>query len=134
MESARAAANPPSPQLVVDISVPPAIITSASPYSIILEASPILCVPVVHAVTIAKFGPLRPNFIDMFPETMLIIEEGTKNGEILLGPFSLKRSAVFSIVVRPPIPAPMATPILSAFSSVTSIPLSSKACIPAAIP
>ena len=63
-----------------------------------------------------------------------MIEEGTKKGDILLGPFSLKRSAVFSIVVNPPIPAPIATPILSAFDSVTSIPLSSKACIPAAIP
>jgi len=44
-----------------------------------------------------------------------MIEEGTKKGDILLGPFSLKRSAVFSIVVNPPIPAPIATPILSAF-------------------
>ena len=75
----------------------------------------------------AKLGPLRPYLIDILPETILMIEEGTKKGEILFGPFSLKRSAVFSIVDRPPIPAPMATPILSALDSVTSSPLSSNA-------
>ena len=74
----------------------------------------------MQAVTIAKLGPLSPYLIDRLPETILMIEEGTKNGEILLGPFSRKRSAVFSMVVRPPIPAPIATPILSALDSVTS--------------
>ena len=67
---------------------------------------------------------MSPYLIDRLPETMLIIEEGTKNGEILLGPFSRKRSAVFSMVVKPPIPAPIATPILAALESVTSIQLS----------
>ena len=82
----------------------------------------------------AKFGPLRPYLIDIFPETIFMMEEGTKKGEILFGPFSRKRSAVFSIVEMPPIPAPIATPILSALDSLTSSPLSSNACIPAAIP
>ena len=81
----------------------------------------------MQAVTIAKFGPFRPYLMDIFPETILIIAEGTKKGEIRFGPFSRKRSAVFSIVDIPPIPAPIATPILSAFASVTSRPLSSKA-------
>ncbi len=101
--------------------------TSASPYSISREASPILCVPVVQAVTIAKLGPFKPYLIDRLPEIILMIEEGTKKGEIRLAPFSLKRSAVRSIVPKPPIPAPIATPIRSAFSSVTSIPESSIA-------
>ncbi len=63
-----------------------------------------------------------------------MIEEGTKKGEMRLAPFSLNRSAVLSIVPKPPMPAPMATPMRSAFSSVTSMPQSSKAWIPAAMP
>ena len=86
-----------------------------------------LCVPVVQAVTMAKLGPFMPYLIDRLPEIILMIEEGTKNGEMRLAPFSLKRSAVFSMVPRPPIPAPMATPTRSAFSSVISMPLSSMA-------
>jgi 3-oxoacyl-(acyl-carrier-protein) synthase len=39
---------------------------------------------------------------------LLMIEEGTKKGETRFAPFSLKRSAVFSMVPKPPIPAPMA--------------------------
>ena len=45
---------------VVANSAPPAIITSASPYWIIRAAKPMLCVPVVQAVTHAMFGPFRP--------------------------------------------------------------------------
>ena len=45
-----------------------------------------LCVPVVHAVTIDKFGPLNPYLIDKLPEIILIIVAGTKNGDILLEP------------------------------------------------
>jgi hypothetical protein len=34
----------------------------------------------------ATLGPLKPNLIDTWPETMLMIEAGTKNGEIRRGP------------------------------------------------
>ena len=43
-------------------------------------------VPVVQAVTIAKFGPVIPYLIDRWPEIMLMMLAGTKNGEILRGP------------------------------------------------
>src|SRR5574337_975835 len=62
---------------VVANSAPPAIIASASPYWIMRAARPMLCAPVVHAVTQAMFGPFRPNMIDNWPDTMLMIELGT---------------------------------------------------------
>ena len=36
--------------------------------------------------TTAMFGPLRPYMIDNWPEIMLMMLPGTKNGEILRGP------------------------------------------------
>ena len=75
----------------------------------------------------AKLGPLRPYLIDKLPEIIFMIEEGTKKGEMRLAPFSRYKSAVASIVPRPPTPAPIATPIRSAFCSVTSMPESSIA-------
>ena len=39
-----------------------------------------------------------------------------------------------SMVPSPPMPEPMATPMRPAFSSVTSIPASRMACMPAPIP
>ena len=75
------------------------------------EPTAILCVPVVHAVTIDKFGPLNPYLIDKLPEIILIIDAGTKKGEILLDPLLLNISLVFSIFGKPPIPDPIATPI-----------------------
>ena len=48
---------------------------------------------------------------------------GMKNGEILRGDFASSHFAVFSsMVLRPPMPAPIATPIRGEFSSVTSSP------------
>jgi hypothetical protein len=60
--------------------------TSASPYLIKRAASPMLCVPVEQAVTMAKFGPFNPYLIERLPEIMLIMLPGTKNGEIRRGP------------------------------------------------
>ena len=37
---------------------------------------------VVQAVTIARFGPVMPYMIDRWPEIMLMMLAGTKNGEI----------------------------------------------------
>ncbi len=44
------------------------------------------CVLVVHAVTTARFGPVKPYLIETCPEIMLMIVPGTKNGEIFRGP------------------------------------------------
>ena len=49
---------------------------------------------------------------------MLMIEPGTKNGEILRGPPASTASCVSSISGSPPMPEPMQTPICSRFSRV----------------
>jgi hypothetical protein len=51
------------------------------------------CRPVVQAVTMARLGPLNPYLIDTWPEIMLMIEAGTKNGEMRRGP----RAAVLGV-------------------------------------
>jgi hypothetical protein len=43
------------------------------------------CVEVVHAVTVARFGPVSLNWIEMWPEIMLMMLPGTKNGEMRFG-------------------------------------------------
>ena len=134
VDSALAAQKPPSPTGDVDISAPPTSITSAWLLAIILLAKPILCVPVVQAVTTAMFGPHRPNRIDRFPAIMLMIDPGTKNGETFRGPDSFICRLVSSMVFIPPIPDPIATPALSLLIKETSRPASSKASTPAAIP
>src|SRR3569623_3468214 len=85
-EWARADAKPPRPSGEIVDSAPPAIMTSASPYSIMRAAAPMQCNPVVHAVTMARFGPFNPYLIERWPEIMLMIDEGTKKGLIHLGP------------------------------------------------
>ena len=70
-------------------SEPPASMTSASPYSISRPASPMQCKPVVQAVTIARLGPVNPYLMDRWPEIMLMIDAGTKNGEMRRGPRSV---------------------------------------------
>ena len=42
-------------------------------------------VAVVQAVTMARFGPLKPNMMDKLPAIILIMVLGMKNGEILRG-------------------------------------------------
>ena len=60
VDIARAEQKPPIGTPDVVYSAPPATITSASPYAIMRAARPMLCVPVVHAVTQAMFGPFQP--------------------------------------------------------------------------
>ena len=67
-------------------SDPPAIITSASPRAMILNASPMACAPVVQAVQVAELGPLAPIRIETQPEARFTIEAGIKKGEIFRGP------------------------------------------------
>src|SRR4051812_49654687 len=85
VDSAFACPKPPRPQGVVAISPPPATITSASPYWMVRMPRPMAWVDVVHAVTTPRFGPFRLYLIDRCPEIMLMIEAGTKNGEIFFG-------------------------------------------------
>ena len=47
--------------------------------------------------------------MDIYPETIFMIDPGTKNGEIRFGPFSLSRLEFSSIVFNPPIPEPTLT-------------------------
>jgi hypothetical protein len=80
---------------------------------------PIECVDVVQAVTSARFGPFIPKWIETWPAAALMMLPGMKNGEILRGVRDSSHLAVVSsIVLRPPIPAPIATPIRGAFASV----------------
>ena len=110
VESARSAANPPTPIGVIAASEPPAIITSAASRLMISYASPMACAEAEHAVQVAEFGPLAPNRIETWPAARLMIAEGMKNGEILRGPPSSSALCSRSIVVNPPMPEAMNTP------------------------
>src|SRR6267142_1972752 len=54
------------------------------------------CVEVVHAVTMARLGPLAPTSIDSRPAIMLMMVPGMKNGEMRRGPFCLSSSCFTS--------------------------------------
>ena len=78
---ARMEAKPATVTGEVACSEPPTTITSASPYWIRRAPRPMLCVPVVQAVTRARLGPRKPYLMDRLPAIMLMTLEGTKNGE-----------------------------------------------------
>ncbi len=63
VESALKAQNPPMPVGTMQLSVRPEIITSASPRSKILKASPMACEPEAQAVATQELGPFRPKVI-----------------------------------------------------------------------
>jgi hypothetical protein len=86
VESAPMLAKPPIDIGVTAASDPPAIITSASPYWIVRNASPIACALVAHADTIAKFGPCASKRIDTTPAAMSEMNIGMKNGRDALRP------------------------------------------------
>ncbi len=138
VESARAAAKPPTPSGDTVASEPPATMTSTSPCSIMRPAMPIECKPVVHAVTIARFGPWKPNMIETCPEIMLMIEAGTKKGVIRRGPRLSSSALVSSMRGKPPIPDPIRQPMRWASSwlslSLVGRPASRIAWIDAARP
>src|SRR3977135_2921717 len=60
VESAFAGPRPPSPQRVVAISPPPAIIRSASPYWMVRMPKPMACVEGVQAVHTPALRAFRP--------------------------------------------------------------------------
>ena len=76
-----AAQIPAIPSLQTAASAPPATITSAAPLFIISLESPIECAPVAQAVTTEWFGPLKPYFIEIWPDKRFTNEEGIKNGD-----------------------------------------------------
>ena len=122
VESARIAANPPSPMCVMAASEPPAIIASAAPRRIISAASPMACADAEQAVHVAEFGPLAPNRIDTWPAARLMIAEGMKNGEMRRGPPSRYALCSRSMVPKPPMPEPMKTPTRGAIAGVMVSP------------
>ncbi len=118
VDSARMAANPPSPMCVMAASEPPAIIASAAPRLISSAASPMACADAEQAVAVAEFGPLAPNRIDTWPAARLMIAEGMKNGEMRRGPPSRYARCSRSMVPKPPMPEPMKTPTRGAIAGV----------------
>ena len=92
----------------------------------------------MQAVTIARFGPWKPYWIDTWPEIMLVIDAGTKNGVMRRGPRAISSPWVSSISGRPPMPEPTRQPMRSACSSLSAplvgSPASRTACIDAASP
>ena len=85
VESARIAANPPTPIGVMAASDPPAIITSASFRLMISKASPMACAEAEQAVQVAEFGPLAPKRMETWPAARLMMADGMKNGEMRRG-------------------------------------------------
>ena len=59
------ALNPPIPPSVIAASEPPATQASIRPYLIYINASAIAIVEEAQAATGAKFGPLKPYFIEI---------------------------------------------------------------------
>jgi hypothetical protein len=70
---------------------------------------------------------LAPKRIDTCPAARLMIAEGMKNGEIFRGPPSRYALCSRSMVVNPPMPDAMNTPIRVALSAVTFSPESAIA-------
>src|SRR5689334_15529329 len=82
VDRARIGADPATLIGVIGASEPPAIITVASPRRMISNDSPTACADAVHAVHVARFGPLAPKRIDTWPAARLMIDAGMKNGEM----------------------------------------------------
>ena len=124
--------NPATPIGVMLASAPPATITSASPYWMVRNASPMEWVPVAHAVTTLMHLPFMPNWMETFPAAILLIISGTRSGFTRPGPFSRSFLYSRSTDCRLPIPEPMLTPTRNGSSWLISSPASSTACLVAA--
>src|SRR5262249_23624687 len=99
----------------------------------ISKASPMACADAEQAVQVAELGPLAPKRIDTWPAARLMMAEGMKNGEILRGPPSSSALCSRSMVVNPPIPDALNTPMGGGSCGVTSSRESSIANCDAAI-
>ena len=131
VESALSAQKPPTPSAVIQLSVPPEIIISASPFWIILNASPRACVPAAQAVVVHEFGPLILNIIEIWPDAIFTISIGIRKGVILEGPLSSMTLCCSSMILKLPMPEPTKTPILKGSSFDISRPESSTASLAA---
>src|SRR5437763_851701 len=69
--------------------------------------------------------------METWPEIMLMIDAGTKNGEMRRGPRFAYSDWVRSISGRPPMPAPMSTPMRSPISCGSSSPVGRPASLTA---
>ena len=69
----------------------------------------------------AVLGPPNPYRIDRLPEIMLMMLAGTKKGDTRRGPLFSSVACVSSIVLMPPIPEPMATPVRPRVSAPSSV-------------
>ena len=119
VDSARIAANPPTPIGVIAASEPPATITSASQRAMILNASPNECALLVQAVQYAQLGPFSPHLMLTCPAAKFTIAAGMKNGDIFRGPDASRFACSRSMMSNPPTPDAMWVPIRSALSAVT---------------
>jgi hypothetical protein len=115
-------------------SVAPVIAAITSPRRIASAASPMLCVPVEHAVTTHMLWPRMPVSIAIWPDavsgSMLAMKNGLTNRE----PFFSQTSMLSSSSCGPPPPHPKITPMSSRLSGPISIPESASACFAAATP
>ena len=126
------AANPAIGVFATAASVPPANMTSASPYWMVLVARPMALFPEAQAVTSASTGPMRPKLMETWPAAMLAIIIGAAKGFTLVGPLVSMRCTVSSMVLMPPMPVPMMVPTRSGFSVLISSLASSTAILAAA--
>ncbi len=76
VESARMFANPAIASSVSVPSAPPAIMTSAMPFPMIIVAIAIEWLAVAHAVCRLRLGPVIPYMMLSIPEAMLPIDMG----------------------------------------------------------
>ena len=120
VERAVSPENPATPNGVMQLSVPPATMTSASPCWIARIASPMEFVPDAHAVTTLMFFPFKPNWMDTFPAAILLIMSGTRSGFTRFGPFSRSFLYSFSMICKLPIPELTQTPTRNGSSFVMS--------------
>ena len=92
-----------------------------------------LLVDVAQAVTTHMFGPCALYLMAAMPDAIFVIIIGTKKGETLPGPFSIIFRCSSISVLTPPMPEPMYTPNRSGATLSAVNPLSSYACVAAAI-
>mmetsp|Transcript_16115 Transcript_16115/g.40561 ORF Transcript_16115/g.40561 Transcript_16115/m.40561 type:complete len:319 (-) Transcript_16115:252-1208(-) len=130
---ARMLVKPAKPSGVTAASVPPASITSASPSWMYFAASPIACVPVAHALTTAKLGPLAPSSMAIMDVAVLAMIDGRRNGVMRFGPFVRSILQLSSTASSPPTPEPMRQPNRLASRVFASSPPSAMHVLAAAI-
>src|SRR6187401_771351 len=113
-------------------SEPPAMHRSSLPSRSSRMASKIAWLLDEHAEIVAKFAPVRPNVIAMWPAGAFAISIGTMNGETRPGPLAFRTSYWFRSVSMPPIPVAKITPPRS--DTICGSPASAHASLAAAMP